>query len=1024
MCCVTSHVDMEIIKWQHILFSRALLPRGWLVAGYGRQAPTFACCACFCCVMGIQGLLPLLKSVTDNAHVRDYAGLNVGVDALCWLHKAVYGCAMALATGKPTSAHIRYCEERLDLLLAHGVRPYFVFDGAALPAKASTEAARRASRARARSEAEAAAASGDMAAAHSAYSRAVDVSPELAFGLLRVLRARGIPLVVAPYEADAQLAWMARSGVISAVLSEDSDMLAHAVPRTMFKMARDGAGQEVALARLATCEDVSFTGWSADMFLMMCVLAGCDYLPNLPGLGIRGAHELVRKTRSTDRLLALLRFEHAANMPVGFETALARARLTFLHQRVWDTRARRLTSITPLPLGVDEADSALDFLGPWLPPDIAAGIADGVLDPSTLKPYTGALAAEKPSRPLASAQPSPPSATAAAGLRRLPGQPPLRNQASLAALPPSTIATMKTPATAVAPSEPPLQRGAIFGAALGLDAAAFAPAPWHEDARVAGGVSADITTVPLHSATLTSQLPAAEATVAAAAASPNTGGAGSLSAAVDAELAALHEAEKRAAAVVAASSPVSASECDSIEDCGVTATAPNVASTSAGNEHADMPPWLLKLAFGGAWARRLQSLEETAAGGAAMAIARAASAPAVENVAYSSFTSAPTLPLPVFRQASAGSAPGSLAIFRSGVRRDSPTAVDTACTAGRAMQRQQVVSLSTPSSMTSLTATATGSSSSSHEITRFSSGHRVSSPFSPLAVDSHISPSPADACLLPLSPNSANDADTSALHATASLATTTSCKRPRSFADVTPSADFRTLAPAADEVTCDAGGCTVSSAAAAAAKGQEIVLPPPSPAAGRRPPGSLAQYMRSGDAAGHPPVLMLQRRPAMQRPLTTLAPPAATNSGTCASAQQRHSDSAHCGASFVSPTGALPLRLNGETLPLPLLSQPPLLPPTAIDFAASALKRSSGDKPNRSALTTLYDYSQARSAPATVATATASATKTSTAVFWQQSSVAGNGPRARVNAVSALCGDSLATARLEPWRATPKPGDG
>ena len=68
--------------------------------------------------MGIQGLLPLLKSCTDAAHVSDFKGLDVGVDSLCWLHKAVYGCATALATGQPTTAHLRYCEERVDLLLS------------------------------------------------------------------------------------------------------------------------------------------------------------------------------------------------------------------------------------------------------------------------------------------------------------------------------------------------------------------------------------------------------------------------------------------------------------------------------------------------------------------------------------------------------------------------------------------------------------------------------------------------------------------------------------------------------------------------------------------------------------------------------------------------------------------------------------------------------------------------------------------------------------------------------------------
>ncbi len=34
--------------------------------------------------MGIPGLLPKLKSITDDIHISEYAGLTVAVDALCW----------------------------------------------------------------------------------------------------------------------------------------------------------------------------------------------------------------------------------------------------------------------------------------------------------------------------------------------------------------------------------------------------------------------------------------------------------------------------------------------------------------------------------------------------------------------------------------------------------------------------------------------------------------------------------------------------------------------------------------------------------------------------------------------------------------------------------------------------------------------------------------------------------------------------------------------------------------------------
>jgi len=34
--------------------------------------------------MGIQGLLPELKPIQKEKHIRDYKGKTVGIDALCW----------------------------------------------------------------------------------------------------------------------------------------------------------------------------------------------------------------------------------------------------------------------------------------------------------------------------------------------------------------------------------------------------------------------------------------------------------------------------------------------------------------------------------------------------------------------------------------------------------------------------------------------------------------------------------------------------------------------------------------------------------------------------------------------------------------------------------------------------------------------------------------------------------------------------------------------------------------------------
>lgn len=56
-----------------------------------------------CSAMGISGLLPLLKSIQVNTHIKQYAGKVVGIDAYGWLHRGAFACAWDLALGNPTT---------------------------------------------------------------------------------------------------------------------------------------------------------------------------------------------------------------------------------------------------------------------------------------------------------------------------------------------------------------------------------------------------------------------------------------------------------------------------------------------------------------------------------------------------------------------------------------------------------------------------------------------------------------------------------------------------------------------------------------------------------------------------------------------------------------------------------------------------------------------------------------------------------------------------------------------------------
>ena len=183
------------------------------------------CHICVAAKMGITGLLPQLKSIVDYVDLQSYKGMTVGVDASVWLHRGVYGCATPLALGQKTEGYVRFCESMLCLLLSAGVIPYLVFDGGYLPMKKGTEEQRRADREKAMAAGLEAHRKGDLATAHTFFTRAVDVTPAMAAAFMRVLRLRNITFVVAPYEADAQLAFLAKQNVIQ-VRSGEWDGLA------------------------------------------------------------------------------------------------------------------------------------------------------------------------------------------------------------------------------------------------------------------------------------------------------------------------------------------------------------------------------------------------------------------------------------------------------------------------------------------------------------------------------------------------------------------------------------------------------------------------------------------------------------------------------------------------------------------------------------------------------------------------------------------------------------------------------
>ncbi|XP_059669371.1 exonuclease 1 [Cornus florida] len=335
--------------------------------------------------MGIQGLLPLLKSIMVPVHIKDLEGCCVAVDTYSWLHKGALSCSKDLCKGQPTTKHIDYCMHRVNLLRHYGVKPILVFDGGLLPMKIEQEN----KRARARKENLARAieheSNGNSAAAYDCYQKAVDISPSVAYDLIQVLKQENIFYVVAPYEADAQMTFLAVSKQVDAVITEDSDLIAFGCPRIIYKMDKFGQGVEFQYSKLQQNKELNLTGFTKQMLLEMCILSGCDYLQSLPGMGLKKAHALMKKFKSYEKVIKHLKYSTVAVSP-SYEESFRRAILTFQHQRVYDPTIEDVVHLSDLP---DNVGDDLDFLGPSLAQHIAKGIARGELDPFTQMPFQG-----------------------------------------------------------------------------------------------------------------------------------------------------------------------------------------------------------------------------------------------------------------------------------------------------------------------------------------------------------------------------------------------------------------------------------------------------------------------------------------------------------------------------------------------------------------------------------------------------------------------------------------------------------
>lgn len=284
---------------------------------------------------------------------------------------------------------------RVRMLIHFGVIPYMVFDGDYLPSKAATEVERAGKRAESKRVGLELYRLGKPSQAQAELQKAVDVTPEMARQLIEELKRHNVQYVVAPYEADAQLVFLERKGMVQGILSEDSDLLVFGAKRLLTKLDQYGDCIEINRNDFTACREISLVGWSDADFRRMAILSGCDYLANINNMGLKTAYRLVRKYKDVEKILRIVQFDGKYRVPPGYLENFQRAELTFLHQRVFCPQEMKLVMATELGAGLEPNDMA--FIGKPVEADVAAGVANGDLHPMTKKPIIVSTQTQKAS---------------------------------------------------------------------------------------------------------------------------------------------------------------------------------------------------------------------------------------------------------------------------------------------------------------------------------------------------------------------------------------------------------------------------------------------------------------------------------------------------------------------------------------------------------------------------------------------------------------------------------------------------
>ena len=255
--------------------------------------------------MGIRGLLPLLRRVTNGAGIKRIGietlrGKRLAVDSSMLMYRMF---AVSSSDSESIGRIMRRVRQWRDTC---GLDVVMVFDGQSPEAKTATLEQRRKRSHEMMERAEVAAAAGDTEQAGTLSQRARRLSADDKRAVLQRLEAVGVRCVQADGEAEKMCVEMCVGGLVDAVASDDTDVLALGAPRVIRGLFAcgdsDGEVDDVDTQAIVTSLELT-----REQFVDLCILCGCDYCPSIKFVGPVAALRLVREFGNIEAIIVAIR---------------------------------------------------------------------------------------------------------------------------------------------------------------------------------------------------------------------------------------------------------------------------------------------------------------------------------------------------------------------------------------------------------------------------------------------------------------------------------------------------------------------------------------------------------------------------------------------------------------------------------------------------------------------------------------------------------------------------------------------